>query len=175
MTTVTESVEAQVEALEKRVQELEDVREINEVMRRWHVACSGGFSGIQSLRSSESLPLLTDDAIVEVKYEAGNSTVVSGHEAIAEYFAAFAGDNGELPYVFQTGVDYGVKVNGNSAVQESNLVILRQSNLGGATFGLSQFTNEYLRTAEGWKISKLSLQIAFSVPVQELTGGNPLD
>lgn len=66
-------------------------------------------------------------------------------------------------------------VNGDTAVQESNLVILRQNNAGRATFGLSQFTNEYLRTAEGWKISRLSLQIAFSVPVQELTGGNPLD
>lgn len=175
MSSTEQSVDEQVAALEARVQELEDVREINELMRKWHVACTGGFNGIQSFRTEESLKLLTEDATVEVKHEPGNTKSMSGKDAIAKYFAAFAGDNGELPYVFQTGVDYGVKVSGDTAVQESNLVILAQDNKGQATFGLSQFTNDYLRTATGWRISKISLQIAFSVPVDKLTGGNPLD
>ena len=134
------AVLARLEALEARVRELEDVRAINDVFRRWHRACTGGFNGIPTHRTLEGIDLLTDDATIEVQGLHEPGTGPTGREALLAYFKPYHGPEGLLPRVFQTGVDYGVTVDGDTAMQESNLIILTGYKNGAAAFSMSRYT-----------------------------------
>jgi ketosteroid isomerase-like protein len=165
---VGSEVLARLEALEGRVRELEDVREINDVFRRWHRACTGGFNGIPTHRTLEGIDLLTDDATIEVQGLHEPGTGPTGREALLAYFKPYHGTEGLLPRVFQTGVDYGVTVTGDTAVQDSNLVILTGYNNGNAAFSMSRYRNGYRRTDAGWRITRIGLEQGFTVPLDSL-------
>ncbi len=70
-----DTLAGKIKELEARLRELEDIREINEVFRRWHYACTGGFNGIQAGRM-EALDVLTEDATIEIQalHEPGNGS-----------------------------------------------------------------------------------------------------
>ena len=71
-------------ALEARVQELEDVRQITDAARKFNWECCGGFNGVQAGRM-EALDNLADDATIEVKglHEPGKGP--KGREQYTEY------------------------------------------------------------------------------------------
>jgi ketosteroid isomerase-like protein len=161
-------VETRLAALEAEVRELKDVREINDVMRRWHYACTGGFNGHPVHRTQEGLELLTADATIEVQGLHLPGGGPHGEEELMAYFKPYHGDNGLLPMVFQTGVDYGVKVTGDTAVQNSNIIILTKYRDGGNAYSMSRYENLYERTPQGWKIKKIQLEQGFTVPLEQL-------
>ncbi len=167
-----DSVESRLAALEARLRELEDVREINDVMRCWHYACTGGFNGIQTHRTLEGIDLLAEDGTIEVQglHKPGDGP--TGREALLKYFSAFHCDNGSLPHVFQTGVDYGVTVTGDTAVQDSNLVIVTEFSDGSRAFSLSRYHNDYVRTPAGWRIKTIRLEQGYTVPLKELVAAS---
>lgn len=160
--------------LEARLRELEDVREINEVFFKWHYDCTGGFNGLQAGRM-EALECLTDDATIEIAglHQPGQGP--TGREAYTKFWDFYYGDNGPLPYVFQTAVADKVEVDGDTAVQRSNQLGIFQPRGHAATIGLSRRTNYYVRTPDGWKINKTTIDGGYSSPLPELNGNkNPL-
>ena len=160
--------------LEERVQELEDVRAINEVFRKWHFECTGGFDGIQPGRAA-ALEVLTEDATIEIAELHKPGQGPKGREAYTEYWNFYYGDNGPLPYVFQTGVDQKVTITGDTAIQESNQIGLFQTRGDHARFTLSRRKNWLVRTADGWKIQKTTGSGSFMFAVGDLYGQlNPL-
>lgn len=163
------ALEARVKELEARLQELEDVRQINEVFRRWHFACTGGFNGIQAGRM-EALDVLTEDATIEIQalHEPGKGP--KGREEYTRYWHFYFGDAGPLPYVFQTSLDQKVEVNGDEAVQHSNQLGIFQARNSPAMLSLSRRANYLRRTPDGWRIYKTTGDSAFSAPLQELKG-----
>ncbi len=169
-----EALETRVKELDARLRELEDVRQINEVFRRWHYACTGGFNGIQAGRP-EALDVLTEDATIEVQslHEPGKGP--KGRDEYTKYWDFYYGDAGPLPYVFQTSLDQKVEVDGDSAVQYSNQLGIFQARNSVPMLSLSRRVNYLRRTPEGWKIYKTTGDSAFSTPLQELKGPlNPL-
>jgi SnoaL-like domain len=164
------TVEDRLKALEERLQYLEDVREINEVMRQWHYGCTGGFNGRQTHRTSETIDLVADDGSIEVQGLHEPGTGPKGREAMLAYFAPFHGDNGFLPHVYQTGVDYGVVVNGDTAVQHSNLLCITQYQDRGTQpeFLFSRYVNEFVRTTSGWKIRNIRLEQCYKTTLNDL-------
>ena len=163
------ALEAKVEQLEKRVRELEDVREINEVFRKWHYECTGGFNGIQAGRM-EALDVLTDDATIEIQalHEPGQGP--KGREEYTRYWDFYYGDAGPLPYVFQTSLDQKIRIDGDSAVQDSNQLGIFQPRNSPARLSLSRRTNWLVRTPEGWKIQKTVGDSAFATTLADLLG-----
>ena len=160
--------------LEARIRELEDVREINEVFFKWHYDCTGGFNGKQPGRM-EALECLTDDATIEVQslHEPGKGP--KGREQYTEFWDYFYGDDGPLPYVFQNSVAERVKVDGDTAVQQSNQFGIFQARGEKPWFGLSQRTNYFVRTPKGWRINKTTIEGGFSIQADEIHGNlNPL-
>lgn len=156
-------------SLEERVRELEDVREINEVFRKWHYECTGGFDGIQPGKH-EALDVLTEDAEIEIAELHKPGEGPKGREAYTEYWNYYYGDNGPLPYVFQTGVDQKVTVTGDTAIQESNQIGLFQTRGEQARFTVSRRKNWLVRTPEGWKIKKTYGSGSFMFAVGDLYG-----
>jgi SnoaL-like domain len=164
-----ESLAARVKELEARLRELEDIREINEVFRRWHFACTGGFNGIQAGRM-EALDVLTEDATIEIQalHEPGRGP--KGRDEYTRYWDFYFGDAGPLPYVFQTSLDQRVEIDGDTAVQYSNQLGIFQARNSGPMLSLSRRINYLRRTPEGWRIYKTTGDSAFSTPIEELKG-----
>jgi len=156
-------------ALEARVKELEDIREINEVFNKWMNDCTGGFNGLQPGRM-EALECLTDDATIEIHglHQPGKGP--KGREQFTKFWDFYYGDNGPLPYVFQTSVSEKVVVTGDSAVQRSNMLGILQARGGKPTIGLSARTNHFVRTPDGWRINKTTVDGGFSADLPELHG-----
>jgi ketosteroid isomerase-like protein len=169
-----ELLAARVKELEARMRELEDIREINEVFRRWHYACTGGFNGIQAGRM-EALDVLTEDATIEIQalHEPGQGP--KGREEYTRYWDFYFGDAGPLPYVFQTSLDQRVEVEGDTAVQHANQLGIFQARNSVPMLSLSRRINYLRRTPDGWRIYKTTGDSAFSTPLQDLKGPlNPL-
>lgn len=155
--------------LEARLKELEDVREINEVFRAWHHACTGGFDGVQPGRP-EALDMLTDDATIEIKGLHRPGEGPTGREEYTRYWAFYFGDKGPLPRVFQTSLDQHVEVDGDVATQTSNQIIVFEFRGNEPMFGISRRKNWLKRTPEGWRITKTTDDGGFSVTIGELKG-----
>lgn len=168
--SVGTSVEARLEALEARLRYLEDVREINELMRKWHYACTGGFNGIPTHRTAEAIALFVEDGSIEVQGLNEPGKGPRGRAELLEYYQPFHGPDGVLPHVYQTGIDYGVEVNGDTAVQESNLLCITKYKDGSIKpeWYLGRYRNEYVRTPEGWKFKNLRLEACYTVPADDL-------
>jgi hypothetical protein len=156
-------------ALEARLRELEDVREITDVFFKWHYECTGGFNG-KSAGRMEALECLTEDATIEVHglHQPGQGP--RGRAQYTEFWDYFYGDDGPLPYVFQTSVADKIVVTGETAVQKSNMLGIFQARNQKPTIGLSQRTNDYVRTPQGWRIKKTTVEGGFSIAVDELQG-----
>jgi hypothetical protein len=170
----TEGLQARIRELEARVQELEDVRSINEVFRRWHHACTGGFNGIQAGRM-EALDVLTEDATIEIQALHQPGKGPRGREAYTRYWKFYFGDAGPLPYVFQTSFDQKVEVHGDTATQESNQLGVFQARNAVPVLSLSRRKNWLVRTRDGWKITKTVGDSAFATTLNDLNGPlNPL-
>jgi hypothetical protein len=154
---------------EARLRQMEDIQAINAVFDRWHFVCTGGFAGKQAGRM-EALECLTDDATIELHgmHEPGKGP--RGREQCAKFWAYFVGDDGPLPYVFQTMVGPQVVVNGDTATQQHNMLGIFQLRGAKATMGLSQRFNDLVRTPEGWRIKKTTVIGGMSFEIDNLKG-----
>jgi hypothetical protein len=159
---------ATLDELEKRIRKLEDVNEINDAFFKWHYDCTGGFNGKQAGRM-EALECLTDDAMIDVPpNEPGKGP--KGREQFTEFWDYFYGDAGPLPYVFQTCVAELVTVDGDTAVQKANQFAFIGFRGAPPSVGLSQRTNNFVRTADGWRINYTNIEGGVSFKVGELHG-----
>ena len=155
--------------LEQRVQEIEDVREITDVFFKWHYACTGGFNGKQAGRM-EALECLTDDATIEIEALHKPGQGPRGRGQYTEFWDYFYGDEGPLPYVFQTSVADKIEIDGDTAVHYTNMLGIFEFRGNGATIGLSQRINYLVRTAEGWRISKTTQGGGLTTKIGDLQG-----
>jgi ketosteroid isomerase-like protein len=161
--------DANYAALEARIRELEDIREINEVFHKWHFDCTGGFNGKPAGRM-EALECLTDDATIEVQslHEPGKGP--KGREQYTKFWEYYFGDAGPLPYVFQTSVADKVRVTGDTAVQWSNMLIIAQARGHEPFLTLSQRVNDFVRTPQGWRIKRTTIGGGYTINVGHLMG-----
>jgi hypothetical protein len=161
--------DAKLDELEARIRVLEDVREINDVFFKWHYDCTGGFNGKQAGRM-EALECLTEDGTIEIQglHEPGKGP--KGREQYTEFWEYFYGDAGPLPYVFQTSVAERVTLDGDRAVQQSNMLGMFQPLGQNPWYGLSQRTNTFRRTPEGWRIEKTTMDGGFTLIADKLNG-----
>jgi hypothetical protein len=166
--------DAATETLEARIRELEDVRAITDLFFHWHYECTGGFNGKQAGRM-EALETLTEDATIEIQglHQPGKGP--RGRAEFTEFWEYFYGDDGPLPYVFQTSVADNIVITGDKAVHKTNMLGMFYPRGEKPWLGLSQRTNFCTRTASGWLIEKTTMEGGFSINVDELHGAlNPL-
>jgi hypothetical protein len=94
---------AAVSKCNANIREMQDVREIKHVWDKWHYSCTGGFNGKQAGRM-EALECLSDDATIECENLHGQGDGSTGADECHAYWEYFYGDDGPLPYVFQTSL-----------------------------------------------------------------------
>ena len=156
-------------SLEERVQELEDKQAIKDCFFNFHYACTGGFAGKQAGRM-EALDYLTDDATIEVLglHEPGKGP--RGRKEFTEYWDFYYGDAGPLPFVFQTSVNEKIEIDGDTAIEWSNMLMMVGFRDDKPLMGLSQRVNDYVRIDGEWKIKKTTMVGGFTVTTEPLEG-----
>jgi hypothetical protein len=154
--------------LEARVRKLEDAREISDVFFKWHYECTGGFNGKQAGRDG-ALECLTEGGMIDA-HPAGLGKGPKGRAQCKEFWDYFYGDNGPLPYVFQTSVAERITIDGDKAVQESNMLGIFQNRGGDPRISLTQRVNNYVRTPIGWRIEYTNIVGGFAIKADELHG-----
>jgi hypothetical protein len=165
-TSEIDALKQQFAALALEVKTLRDIEDIKKVFFKWHHACTGGFNGKQAGRM-EALECLTEDATIEIQglHEPGKGP--TGRDQYTTFWEFYYGDDGPLPYVFQTSVSDDIEVDGDRAVQKSNMLALIQPRGHKPWLGLSQRTNHLVRTPAGWRITKTTMEGGISVDVDD--------
>jgi hypothetical protein len=166
---MTDALEARIAALEARVRELEDVREISDTFQRWHYACTGGFNGLPAGRM-EALDVLTEDATIEIEGLHEPDKGPKGREQYTPYWDYYYGDAGPLPYVYQTALGERIEVDGDRAVHYTSQLGIFQMRDAEPTISLTRRRNWLVRTPDGWRIEKTNTEGGFSAPLSELRG-----
>jgi hypothetical protein len=154
--------------LEARVRQLEDVREINDLVFAWHFACTGGFNGVQSHRM-EALDCLSDDALIAESPERPGYGP-KGREQYTRHWRYFHGDAGPVPHIFHASVASKVAVDGDAATQVSNMFAILQVRGGAPTVSLTQRNHAFVRTEQGWRMSYRDMTGGFSFTADALHG-----
>jgi hypothetical protein len=189
-----DQLEARNRQLEERVRQVEDVQEIIALFSRWHYACSGGFDGLQAGRM-EALECLTEDGTIEAKgiHEAGKGP--TGRDQYTEYWEYYYGDAGPLPYVFQTNLGDRVEVDGDTAIHYNDMLcIVQPRGMAKSVYGgsateseaaqgveglvdlddpmlmITHRVNYVVRTPDGWRIKKTTVDGGFRTSLQDLIG-----
>jgi hypothetical protein len=94
----------------------------------------------------------------------------TGRAELTKYWDYYYGDKGPLSRVFQTSLDQHIEVDGDTATQESNQIIVFEFRGRPPVFGISRRKNHLVRTPEGWRIKKTTDDGGFTVNTNLLMG-----
>lgn len=161
--------QTELETMKAHLQELRDIREINDLWFKWHHACTGGWSGKQA-GGMEALECLSEDATIEIEGHHLPGEGPKGPKECTEFWSFFYGDEGPLPYVFQCSVSERVTVNGDTAVQESVQYCVLQFRDQKPRSGVVQRVNNMVRTPASWRIQKVMHFGGYFFEVEKLIG-----
>jgi ketosteroid isomerase-like protein len=144
--------EDQLAALEKRVRRLEDIEAIRTLRMRYHYFINEGMF--------DRMPeLFTADAVVDFGYIAK----AEGRDEIAEMYLKIP-RNAQL--VKQFIHNHMVEVDGDRGTGVSYLDA-RYAQNGESLIVATKFDEVYARTAEGWRIARMEIEMYFSVPITQ--------
>lgn len=157
------SIEARLEALESRAQRAEDVLAITNLMAEYSNASDGGWNR-ETHDSERVAALFTEDGV----WEGDKGGKVVGREAICDLFEHL---RKTTPFAFHTNSNPRIEVNGDSAVGEWHLILFLVTGEGsvvdrplGSILGTGIYTNDFVRTAQGWRFKKIQCTAAFLEP-----------
>lgn len=147
------SMEAQLGALQARVQELENKEEIRNLRYRYHQC-------VNDSQFDRVADLFTEDAVVEIGYLFRSV----GREKIATSFKAMQND---LNFLKQFIHNHIVDVNGDEATGvsyfEAKYAALDETSLVVA----GKYSEEYISTVDGWLISRMVVDLYFTTPLEK--------
>ncbi len=156
--------EDRLEALEKRLRAVEDVREIQNLMARYLNASDGGWDRV-SHDGDVVAPMFAEDGV----WECEKVAKAIGRKEIRALWDTFRKNT---PFSFHTISNPNITVTGDSAVGEWHLIALVTSRLAldsGRDTATEQFTaaiytNHFVRSPEGWLFQKIHVRPAFFEP-----------
>lgn len=146
--------------LEQRVRRLEDIEEIRRLRMQYHINTNDG-------HFDRMWELFTEDAYVDFGY----ISRARGREDIKALFLRIPRN---LPLVKQFIHNHMVDVDGDEATGVSYLDA-RYAQDGDSVMVAARFDEIYVRTAEGWRIKQMLLDLYFSVPITVGWAGDQLN
>ena len=147
-----ETLAGRVERLESRVHELEDLREIQELRFRYHIA-------VNERRLDDIASLFCEDG--EAHF--GEMGVARGRPAISDLYRTLVGDS---PFIKQFIHNHVVEVAGDRATGLSYLDA-RTVRDGESILVAARFDDQYLREGGNWLFRELRLTPFFVVPLSK--------
>jgi hypothetical protein len=164
---MADSLEARLAALEVQVRTIDDIRAVEDVLQAWNNTCTGGFEGIGTHRVEEAVALFTKDGSIEARDLTARGGAPVGHDELREYLGAYEGEDSLIPRVFQMTTNHVTTVDGDTAHQTSDLICAMVMK-GEPVIFFGTYVNDFVRTADGWRIKKIRMTPAFRVPVDDI-------
>lgn len=149
----TDSIEARFAALESRVQEFEDKEEIRNLRYHYHQC-------INDDRFDLIAGLFTEDALVDISY-------VFRAEGRAEIAAAFEAMPGGVKFLKQFIHNHIVDLAGDTATGQSYFEAKYAALDETSLLVAGKYNEDYVRTGEGWRISRMVIDLYFTTPLDK--------
>lgn len=147
------TTEERIKSLERRVLELEDKEAVRELRYRYH-------QYINESRWDEVAGLFTENAVVKIGYLSSSE----GRDAI---HASFTSIPKSVKFLKQFIHNHIVEVRGDEASGISFMEAKYGTKDGKSLFVAARYAESYARTAEGWLISEMLVDIYFTAPLEE--------
>jgi hypothetical protein len=141
------------EELEARVRRLEDVEEIRRLKVRYFEACDGGFGGARSHVPDEIAGTFAEDGV----WDGGSYGRRAGRAAIAGFYE----DTAQV-LAFTVLSEPAIDVDGDRGTGRWNVLVYSQSEVRGAVLVGGVHHDEYVRTADGWRIAHTRFERALA-------------
>lgn len=142
-----------IDALERRVQELEDVRAIEGLVARYHALCDGGWSGPSHPDPDALAKLWTDDGVYSIN---AARPACRGHDEIREQFVRL---QTSMPWILHTFTNGAVVVAGDTAAGRfTGIAYYRRG--GGSHIVVGTYTGDFVRTDAGWRFASWVADLA---------------
>lgn len=145
-------LEAELNALKAKVQNLEDKEAVRTLRYRYH-------QYINDDRFDEIADLFTDDAVVEIGYVLRSA----GRE---EIHAAFVAMPSGVKFLKQFIHNHIVDVDGDAATGISYFEAKYAAKDGTSLVVAGKYDEDYVRTPDGWRISRMVVELYFTTPLE---------
>lgn len=140
-------------SLEERVQAIEDRDAIAKLQAQYVNCNDGGWSGPTHQSPKAVANMFTADGIWEGPF---NIVRAQGGSAIEELFVQFQ----VIPFIVHYLMNPIIDVDGDRARGEWHALVTTTTPDRQAFWTFGKYVNEYLRTAEGWKYTKMTFDTA---------------
>jgi hypothetical protein len=142
--------------IEQRLRKLEDIEEIKKLKARYCEACDGGWDGRASHDTDKIVALFAEDGV----WDGGVYGNREGRARIREYYQ----NNPEVPFAFHLLTNPIIETDGDRATGNWHLMICLTQADQAAVLVAGVFDDEYVRTAQGWRIKRSRFSLAYHSP-----------
>lgn len=147
-------------SLEARLRVLEDRDEIARLKACYCMFNDGGWAGPTHDRIDEVVALFTPDAVWDGGPVAGRAV---GRENIRALFTAFQ----VVPFLIHNVMNPIIDIDGDRATGHWHAIIPGTDAAGQALWTFGMYKDEYVRTSEGWRFSRVVFEPAVNSPYEQ--------
>jgi len=140
-------------SLEERIRLIEDRHAITDLQARYVNCNDGGWSCPTHDQPDAVADMFTDDGVWEGPL---NTVRAQGRAAIADLFRQFQ----VIPFIVHYVTNPLIEFDGDRARGEWHAIVATTAAEGQAFWTFGRYLNEYRRTSEGWKYTKMSFEAA---------------
>jgi len=138
---------ADVEALRKRLQNLEDIMEISRLKAAYCEAVDGGWDR-RTHRGEEVAALFVEDGVWDAGKVGGRG---EGHDGIVNIINSFQ----RMPFAFHRVTNPDIRINGDEAIGKWHVIAYLSQPEGTPVMFVGVYRDKFVRTPQGWKFKHL--------------------
>jgi hypothetical protein len=139
-----------MKSLEEKVQHLLDLEEIRMLKYRYCHYGDGGWAAQPLTHQGPTADLFTEDGVWDAR---PLGPLVEGRSAIEKLFEAHT----SMPMVYHAVTNPMIEITGNTATGHWHLVGGSIGGDGASSFAFNIYEEDYVRTADGWKIKRMRI------------------
>lgn len=140
-------------SLEQRIQRLEDIEEIRHLKARYCKYTDVDMEG-RGHDPEDVVSLFTDDATIDTPFH----HKVEGKEGVRDHYQTVLK---KPPFVLHMLMNHTIEVSSDTATGEWCSLVAATTPDNEALWNAGYYDENYRRTADGWKISSMKLNLAF--------------
>jgi hypothetical protein len=143
----------QLQALQARVQELEDIMEISRLKAAYCEAVDGGWDR-RTHRGEAVAALFVEDGVWDAGKLGGRG---EGHQGIIDRINSFQ----PIPFALHRVTNPDIRINGDEAIGKWHVIAYLTQPDGTPTMFMGTYRDRFVRTPQGWKFKSLGGNAAY--------------
>lgn len=149
----TRALMERVNALERQLQQADDIRQIERLKYLYCMYNDGGWKGYGPTHSGRYEDIFAEDIVWDGR---PNFPIVSGREDVLKYFR----DCQTVPFAYHGAMNPMLTINGNVAEGHWHLFAYATMPDGNSRWVLANHIDKYVRTSDGWRYKEIRADVA---------------